>query len=177
MRIAALLVPLLVVVPAVLSAPPPSKVRAVSVPRTAVTGAAWKATVSVQPPARGTLEARGEGLLRTTLTATRTKGRYTATLRFPRAGTWAISARLGRLTTRLGSVAVDVPRDPLLRNPFTIATEPSGSVVVGQQPAGSLVRLTGSRVTTIAAGPPVFHVTVVGGKIYVAAQDGAVYRI
>jgi sugar lactone lactonase YvrE len=39
------------------------------------------------------------------------------------------------------------------------------------------VRITGSRVPTIAAGPPVFHVAVERGKLYAAAQDGAVYRI
>ena len=51
MRVVALLAALLVV-PAVLAAPKPSKVRAVSVPRSVVTGTPWKAVVSVQPPAR-----------------------------------------------------------------------------------------------------------------------------
>ena len=176
MRIAVLIVPLLVV-PAVLAAPPVSRVRAVSVPRTAVTGADWKAIVSVQPPARGTLEARGGGVLRAPLTATKTKGRYAATLRFPRAGAWAISAKVGKRTTSLGSVAADIPRDPLLQNPFTIAAEPSGSLVVGQQPSGSLVRIVKGRAAAIAPGLPVFHVAVAGGTIYAAAQDGAVYRV
>jgi len=176
MRVLALLAALLVV-PAVLAAPKPSKVRAVSIARTAVTGTPWKAVVSVQPPARATLEARNGTIVRAALAATKTRGRYTAALRFPRTGTWAISVKVGSRATHLGSVVVDVPRDPLLRSPFTIAAERSGSLVVGQQPAGSLVRLTGSHATTIAAGPPVFHVTVAGERIYAAAQDGAVYRI
>ena len=176
MRVASLLVALLVV-PAVLAAAAPSKVRAVSVPRSAVTGVAWRAVVSVQPPARATLEARSAGVLRAPLVPTRTRGRYTATLRFPRTGTWAIAVKVASRTTRLGSVAVDVPRDPLLRNPFTIAAEPPGSLVVGQQPAGSLVRIDGGRATKIVDGPPVFHVSVAAGMIYAAAQDGAVYRV
>ena len=176
MRLAALLVPL-ILVPTVVAASGPAKVRAVSVPRAAVTGAPWRAVVSVQPPARAALEARGPGALRATLKAT-TKSRYAATLRFPTAGTWAISARIGARSTRLGSVAVDVPRDPLLTDPFTIAAEPSGSLLVGQQPEGSLVRIApGGRATKVADGLPVFHVTVAGGTPYVAAQDGAVYRL
>jgi hypothetical protein len=77
----------------------------------------------------------------------------------------------------MGSVAVDVPRDPLLESPFTIAAEPSGSLVVGQQPAGSLVRISGGRANKIADGPPVFHVSLADSTIYVAGQDGAVYRV
>jgi sugar lactone lactonase YvrE len=85
---------------------------------------------------------------------------------------------------REGRLADDTPwLGRRRRHPRPAAAEPVhdrrravGSLVVGQQPAGSLVRLTGSRATTIADGPPVFHVSVAGGKIYAAAQDG-VYRI
>jgi sugar lactone lactonase YvrE len=80
-------------------------------------------------------------------------------------------------STRLGSVRADVRRDPLLRDPITIALGSTGTLVVGQLREGPLVRLDGGRATTIADGLGVFHVYVAGGLTYVAARDGAVYRV
>jgi trimeric autotransporter adhesin len=70
-----------------------------------------------------------------------------------------------------------VRRDPLLRDPITLAVAGDGSLVVGQLREGPLVRLAGGRATTLADGLGVFHVYVAGGATYVAARDGAVYRV
>jgi hypothetical protein len=156
---------------------PAPKIRPVSIPSSAVVGNAWRALVTMTPPARATLEARGPTTLRARLRSTKLRGRYAATLRFPRAGTWSIFARAGARSTRLGSVAVDIPREPLIVDPLTIAVEPSGDLLVGQLREGDLLRVAGGRATRVAGGVGVFHVTVADGKAYVAGRDGAVYRV
>src|SRR5215213_3714112 len=99
----------------------PPRVHAVSVPRSALVGRPWRATVAIRPPIRATIEARGTTTLRVALRRTRRPGRFSAALRFPSPGTWTISVRVRNRVARLGSVSVDVPRDPLLRDPFAIA--------------------------------------------------------
>ena len=71
----------------------------------------------------------------------------------------------------------DVPRDPLLTNPFTIAVDPSGGLLVGQMDKGPLVRIVDGRATTVADGVRVFHVATAGDSTYVAGFDGAVHRV
>jgi hypothetical protein len=158
-------------------AAPAPKIRPLSVPASAVVGNPWRATVAITPPARATLEARGAATLRARLQPTKTRGRYAATLRFPRPGTWSIFGRVGARSTRLGSVAVDIPRDPLIVDPLSIAVEPSGDLLVGQLREGDLLRIAGGRATRVAGGVGVFHVSVTDGKAYVAGRDGAVYRV
>jgi hypothetical protein len=126
------------------AAPAPS-VHGVSVPRHAVKGTPWHAVVAVSPPGRPTLRATGPETLSVPLRATKQRGRYQATLRFPFAGSWRIAVTAGRRTARLGAVAVDAPRDPLVRDPFTIAAEPSGSLIVGQLRAAPLLRIAHAR--------------------------------
>jgi hypothetical protein len=93
-------------------------------------------------------------------------------------GKLADSVRAGNRTTRLGSVSVDVPRDPLVRDPITIAAEPLGSLVVGQLRTGpSVLRIAHARAQKLADGPGVFHLYVAGGKTYAAGRDGVVYRL
>ena len=170
-----LLALLALVAPAPAAKPP--RVHSVSVPRTAVVGQAWNATVAVRPAARATLEARGPTTLRTALRRTRRSGRYVATLRFPSAGTWTIAIRVRNRSTRLGSVSVDVPRDPLLRDPFTIAVEPTGALLVGQHQVAPLLRVARGTATPAAGDLSMFDVEVAGGTIYAAGGDGAVYRL
>jgi hypothetical protein len=148
-------------------------VKATGFARTAVTGQAWRVTLKAAKPP--TVVATGPAAVRAKATGKR--GTYHATLRFPRPGTYRVSAILGRTTTRLGTVDVDVPRDPLILDPLTIAAEPSGALIVGQLREGALLRLTGGRATTIVEGLNVFHVSVANGNVYAAATDGAVYRI
>lgn len=158
------------------SAPAPS-VHAVSVPRHAVKGVVWRAVVSVSPPARATLRVVGPKTIAVPLRATKRRGRYQATLRFPFAGSWRIAVSVGKRTTRLGSVAVDVQRDPLVKDPFTIAAEPSGSLVVGQLDDAPLLRIAHARAGKVADGPGVVHVYGAGGTVYAAGRDGVVYRL
>jgi sugar lactone lactonase YvrE len=158
-------------------AAPASSVRGVSVPRHAVKGAPWHVVVAVSLPGRATLRATGPETLSVPLRMTKQRGRYGATLRFPFAGSWRIAVTAGRRTAHLGSVVVDAARDPLVRDPFTIAAEPSGSLVVGQLRAAPLLRIAHARAQKLADGPGVFHVSVEGGKTYAAGRDGVVYRL
>jgi len=103
---------------------PAPRVHGVSIPRHAVRGVSWRATVALSRPAAATLRATGPTTLKVRLRPTQRHGRYRATLRFPFSGSWRISVKAGRRTTRLGSVSVDVPRDPLLKDPIAIAAEP-----------------------------------------------------
>ena len=124
------------------------------------------------------LDARSAGTtLRARLRRGSRRGVVSASLRFPRAGTWAVAAVVRGRSTRLGSVAVDLPRDPLVRDPLTIAVEPSGSLLVGQLREAPLLRVAGGRASVAATGVGAFRVAVAGGRAYVAARDGAVYRL
>jgi hypothetical protein len=154
------------------------KVRAVSLPRTATAGAAWRTVVSVLPPTRATLTARGPASLSARLAPTKQRGIYSATLRFPRAGSWTIAAVVGKRTTRLGVVRVDVARDPLLVDPFTVAAEPGGTLAVGQFDRGGLLRVPANgRATTVVDHTGVIHVSVApSGALIVSARDG-VFRL
>ena len=143
----------------------PAALAAFGFPHTAVVGQPWHLTL--RAPAAPTIVA---GSLRTR--AVGAHGVYRATLKFPAAGAWQVSEVLRGRTTRLGTVTVDVPRDPLLANPFTIAVEPSGSLLVGQLDGGPLLRVVGARATKVA---DVTAVHVSDG--YVATFDGAVARI
>src|SRR3954468_21691373 len=113
-----------------------SPVRATSLPRAAIVGAAWQVVLRAAAPP--TVVAAGPGALRARARGAR--GVFRATLRFPSAGTWRISALLGGRTTRLGAVTVAVARDPLLVAPFAIAVDASGGILVGQMDKGPLVR-------------------------------------
>src|SRR4051812_14385044 len=152
-----------------LGAPSP-RVHAVSAPRHALKGVPYRVVLAVSPPARGTLRASGPKTLSVPLRPMKQRGRYQATVRFPFAGSWRLAATVGRRTTRLGSVAVDVQRDPLVQDPITIAAEPSGSLVVGQLRAAPLLRIAHARASKVAEGPGVFHVYVAGGVTYAAGR-------
>ena len=163
---------------ATVGAAAPPRVVAVSLPTTAVVGKPWRAVVAVQPPTAGTLVARGPETVRAPLVRTARKGRYTATLQLPQSGTWAVSAIVAGRSTRLGRVEVDVARESLLADPFSIAVEPTGTLLVGQLRDGGLVRLENGRATPVVPGRPgIFHVYAARAGTYVAARDGAVYQL
>ena len=173
---------LLAAVPGLLALLPgatkPPAVHPVSVPRTAVVGTPWRASVRVSPAGPAVLEARSaETTLRARLAGGTRRGVVSAALRFPRAGIWTLAAVVRGRSTRLGSVAVDVPRDRLVRDPLTIAVEPSGALLVGQLREAPLLRVVGGRASVAATGAGVFHVAVAGSRAYLAARDGAVYRL
>jgi hypothetical protein len=160
-----------------LGAAAPPKVHVVSLPRTAVKGSAWRAAFTVSPPARATLRATGPDTVTAPLRPTRKRGRYQVTVKFPFAGEWRIAVAVGKRTVRLGTVSVDVPRDPLVVDPISIAAEPSGSLVVGQLREGPLIRIAHARAQQLATSPGVFHVYVAGETVYAAGRDGVVYRL
>lgn len=161
-----------------LGAAPAPRVHAVSVPRKAVKGTVWRAVIAVSPPARATLRASGPKTVTARLRPLKRRGRYEARLKFPFAGPWQISVTAGKRTTQLGSVFVDVAKDPLVRDPIYIAAEPFGSLVVGQLREGGLIRIAHSKAQKIADEPGgVFQVYVANGTVYAAGNDGAVYRL
>ena len=88
----------------------------------------------------------------------RSEGRYGATVRFPFAGEWRIAVRAGKRTVRLGSVAVDVPGDPLLATRPRSPRHPTARSSSASS-ARARVRLTGGRATALAGGLGVFHVS------------------
>src|SRR5689334_14607662 len=165
MRVVALLA--LVVATAAAGAPAP-RVHAVSLPSTAVVGGAVRVTVSIRPPTRATLVASGPASVSARLAPTNKANIYAATLRLSRAGSWTVSAEVGRRTVRLGKVRADVRPDPLLLDPFTIAAEPQGTLVVGQLSKGDLVRVAPrGRASSLAPATRIVDVTV--------GPDGTVY--
>ena len=164
---------MLVTLALVLSLAAPPQVRATTLPHAAVVGAQWQAVL--RATARPTLVAVGPTTLR--VRAGGRRGVFRVTVRFPSAGSWRVSAVVGRRTVPLGTVAVDVPRDPLLADPFTIAVDEAGAILVGQRDTAPLVRIAGARASELAHGRDVFHVTTAASGIYVAAGDGAVYRV
>jgi sugar lactone lactonase YvrE len=175
LRLAAVVTAFLLIAAAAASAKPPT-VRAVSLPRTAVVGAAWKVSVSIKPRARGTLEARGPSTLRAAL-APDARGVAKATLRFAKAGTYALSVKAAGRTTALGSVTVDVPKSPLILDPLTITAEASGSLLIGQLREGALLRVANGAVTKVAEGVGIYNVVPANGTLYASGREGAVYRV
>jgi NHL repeat-containing protein len=160
-----------------LGAAPAPRVHVVSMPRQAVKGKPWHAVVSIKPAQAATLRATGPDTVSARLKPMKPRGRYRATLKFPFAGQWRIAVTAGKRTVRLGSVAVDVSRDPLVEDPLTIAAEPGGSLVVGQLLAGPVLRIAHARASKVADSPGVFHVYVAGETVYAAGRDGVVYRL
>jgi sugar lactone lactonase YvrE len=153
------------------------KVRALSFPRAAVARAPWTATVSIVPGAKATVVATTPGGdVQVRLRPTRKRNVYTATLRFPVPARWTVAVRVGARTVRLGTVAVDTPRDPLIEEPFTIAGEAEGSLLVGQRSGAAVLRIAHGRASVVATGIGVLHVTSANGTAYATGTDGAVYR-
>jgi sugar lactone lactonase YvrE len=163
----------LLAVPAALAAGAALPVRATSLPRTAVAGTPWQAVL--RAPAAPTVVARGPSLLRRK--ATGRNGVFRASLTFPRAGTWQISATVRGRATPLGSVSVDAARDAAIVDPISIAVDESGSILVAQLRERPLLRLADGHATVIGDGPGFFQLTVTGASAYAAARDGSIYRL
>jgi sugar lactone lactonase YvrE len=152
-------------------------IRPVRVPRAAVVGVAWRALLAAATPPTITatgperLQARGRRV---------SSRRYRVTLTFPRAGRWTLSARAGRGPISLGAVTVDIRPTPLLGDLFALATEPNGTLLVGQVHGGGIVRATLDGSTTrVLPNRDVFHISVGrSGTAYVTLHDnGGVYRL
>jgi sugar lactone lactonase YvrE len=155
---------------------PSPTVRRVSWSSAAIVGAQWRATIAVRRGGkpysgrRPSLAARGPEWVRGRVLATRRPGVFRLTLTLQRAGTWVVSATIGGRPTRLGTVAADIARDPLLTSPFAIDVEPSGTLPVGQLPQGGVVRVVrGQRATSVIPEISVADLAV--------APDGATYVV
>jgi hypothetical protein len=153
------------------------KIHVISLPGRAIKGSPWRAVISVSPPTRATQRATGPGTRSVRFVPMQKRGRYRATLRFPFAGTWQISAQAGRTAAHLGFVFVDVAKDPLVVDPIAIAAEPLGSLVVGQLRQGPIIRIAHAKAQKVADSPGVFNVCVAGETVYATGRDGVVYRI
>lgn len=154
----------------------PPTVKVVAFPRAATVGTPWRATLSIKPRTRATLEAHGATTLRGALVPN-ANGRATVFLRFPRAGSWTIAVRVGGRVVRLGSISVDVAKSPLIVDPLAIAADPAGGLLVAQLREGGLLRLNGGAVSTVASGVGAYNAVIAGGVTYVAGREGAVYRV
>jgi hypothetical protein len=134
----------------------------------------WKAPLPAA--SRPTVIAVGPTTLRTQ--AARAGKAWRVTFRFPAAGTWRVRALVGKKTVQLGTVAVNIPREPLLVDPIALTVDLSGALVVGQLRESPLLRLIGARATTVGQGPGgFFHLSTASTGVYGAGRDGAVYRL
>ena len=141
--------------------------------RTAVVSSPWRATVEV----RGAT--RRPPVLRATLDATRRAAamrragtnRWTASLTFPTAGSWRLSALVGTRSIALGVVAVRAASIEI-RTAFKLALEPGGTLLVADREANRIARIdprTGVASPVVERLRLPFAVT--------ASADGVVYAI
>jgi hypothetical protein len=126
------------------SAAAPIRVSLVRPLPTAVAARAWTATLAVRPASyRGPVRVTATGPRRLDTRASRARGGYRARFVFPAAGRWALTARAGGSTSRLGSIRVrpasPVPLD--LTEPTTIELEPGGTLLVVENALGRLLRV------------------------------------
>lgn len=146
---------------------------ALSVPHAATVGAPWQATL--RAAAQPTIVATGPSTLRAR--GVRQGTAWRVTLRFPSAGAWHLRAIVRGKAVQLGTVTVDIARDPLLVDPIALAVDRSGALFVGQLRQAPLLRLDGGRATRVADGPGgFFQLSAAPSGLYGAGRDGAVYR-
>jgi hypothetical protein len=155
------------------------RIRAISIPRTAIVGAPWQAVLAVRGGAKPKVVATGPARLIARVART-AGGRFRASVTFPRPGRWTVSAYSGRSSARLGAVVVDIRPTPLLADLFALAAEPSGTLLVGQVHGGGIVRATvAGRTEGVVPDVSVFHLSTGGsGAAYVTLHDsGGVFRL
>ncbi|HEU5065512.1 MAG TPA: hypothetical protein VFT86_06450 [Gaiellaceae bacterium] len=138
----------------------------------------WSATLLVRRG--GSPVAHGRPVVTARLGTTRisskarrvARGRYRITLRFPRLGRWRLTARVGRAGRQLGAVVVGAgPLD--VREPFGLAAEPAGTLLVADGQRNRIARLdpVSGRITSVHGdlGRPLELALGPDGSIYVVA--------
>ncbi len=119
-------------------------------------GTPWTATISVtrarRPMARARvlLVARSPGRTLSIRARELRAGRYRAVFVFPVAARWSLTARLAGRSYGLGSIRVTSTLQ--LRDPFSIAAAPDGSVFVANGRAHEILRVSAASAITRAAG-------------------------
>lgn len=119
-------------------------VRLVAPPRSVGVGTPWTARLAVRPASAGqpTLRALGPASRGFRVVADGT-GRYRARVVLPAAGRWRLEARLRGRTFRLGAVVARAPAPPAadVEEPFAVAVDADGTVLVADRAAGRVWRL------------------------------------
>jgi streptogramin lyase len=177
--VAALMSFLCVFAPASQTTPKP-RVTLAARPPALVVGQAWSARLHVV--GRGTPILRAQLAARVVVGRARRagSGRFRARLSFPVAGRWALSARLGPLTFRLGMVRV-APAPYRLFEPGQAVVARDGSVLVAER--GTRNRVTRvdpasgrvSRFATELADP--FGLAFAPDGALLVAGDGGLFRV
>jgi streptogramin lyase len=102
-------------------------------------------------------------------------GRYSARLRFRSAGSWRLTARIGRTALKLGTVTV--AQGPYrVREPFGLVVEADGRLLVADGTANRLLRVDPARgridaVTGTQLGRPLEVARAADGTIYAVAGE------
>lgn len=133
-------------------------VRLAARPPALTVGMPWTARLVVTPASAGrpSLVARGPGGTRSFRTTSTASGRYRARVVLPAPGRWRLEARLGGRTFRLGAISAR-PFTPAaeVEEPFAVAVEPSGGVLVADRAANRIWRIRpGSAERTAVADLP-----------------------
>ena len=155
------------------AAAPPVRVTVAGKPAPPVAGRPWTIRLAVRPAAyRGTVRVSATGPRRLAARARGGHGVYRATLVFPSGGRWALTARAGGRTSRLGSVRVR----PRLARPVTF-TEPTS---IELEPAGTLLLVENNPGRLLRVDPATGHVTVLLASLdhpyaVVRAPSGAIF--
>jgi streptogramin lyase len=155
-RIVALVLVLAALGACTAAAAPPVRVAITGKRAAPVAGRAWTLRLSVRPASyRGAVRVSSSGARRISVRARGGHGVYRAAFVFPSAGRWALAARAGGRTSRLGAVTVRPrPAPPVtFAEPTSIELEPAGTMLLVENNPGRLLRVdpaTG-RVTVLLA--------------------------
>lgn len=181
-RLATCLALLAVVGSVGVSAAAPPKVTLASRPAAVVVATPWQATLVVRGPGKPSLLAR---LGRTTRRfATRPAGarRFRARVVLPRAGRWALEARLDGRRIRLGSVRAVAPAPPelVLSTPISALVAADGSLLVVENGRGRIVRIdraTGVTRPLVSGLSGLFGIAQTGDGDLLVTSQSQLYRI
>ena len=160
------------------SAAPPVRVSLAGKAPSLVAGRAWTARLAVRPVSfGGSIRVIATGPKRIEVRATGRRGSYRARFVFPAVGRWALAARAGGSTSRLGSVQVrPAPATPVaFTQPTSIDLEPAGTLLLVENNPGRILRLdpTSGRITVLmpAALNPYAVVRAPSGSAFVSVDN------
>jgi sugar lactone lactonase YvrE len=177
MRVAALGLLFLATFACAASAAKPLRVSVAGKPPGAVAGRTWTLRLAVRPASyAGTIRVIASGPIRISARASGRRGSFRARLVLPSAGRWALSARAGSATFRLGTVRVrPTPPQPLtFSEPTSIDLQPDGSLLLVENNPGRLLRVdaaTGSVTALASLERPFAVVRAPSGSVFVTSEN------